>query len=229
MGEKSGCFALDDGLDDKAYQEHRKGDCTVQQTVGIPGEGRDGVHVGSENDKIYVVRHGTENSDTDGSNHDCVQRANPLLGTPSIFGAVPFADEIQDKEFIADENKLGFEKFSLHFDGENGGELRYTNKSGAKVLPFKMCENAFATFPEEGYSDGMGGVRTKGFFYKCASSAAWREEKKLQIRVRIIDRYFGNLCMIFSFKNPSLAVVTMVKTAEDFLNEYQGEFLARAK
>ena len=163
--------------------------------------------------------------------YEALCQAMDRLRLASIVGKkrVPFADEIQDKEFIADENKIGFEKFSLHFDGENGGELRYTNKSGAKALPFKMCENAFATFPEEGYSDGMGGVRTKGFFYKCASSAAWREEKKLQIRVRIIDRYFGNLCMIFSFKDPSLAVVTMVKTAEDFLNEYQGEFLARAK
>ena len=142
---------------------------------------------------------------------------------------VPFAEEIRDKEFIADENKLGIEKFSLHFDGENGGELRYVNKTGAKVLPFKMCENAFTTFPEEGYSDGMGGVRTKGFFYKCASAAAWREEKKLMLRVRIIDRYFGNLCIVFSFKNPNLCVVSASKAAEDFLNEYEGEFLARAK
>ena len=142
---------------------------------------------------------------------------------------VPFADEIQGKTFVAEENSLGFEKFSLHFDGENGGELRYTNKSGAKVLPFSMCENTFTTFPEEGYSDEMGGVRTKGFFYKCACSAAWREEKKLQLRVRIIDRYFGNLCMIFSFKSPELVVVTAAKTAEDFLDEYQGEFVAHAE
>jgi len=149
----------------------------------------------------------------------------------SISGkkSVPFAKEVQDKEFIAEENALGFEKFSLHFDGEKGGELRYTNKTGAKVLPFSMCENTFTTFPEEGYSNETGGERTKGFFYRCASAAAWREEKKLQIRVRIIDRYFGNLCIIFSFKNPDLVVVTATKAAEDFLSEYQGEFLARAK
>ena len=141
----------------------------------------------------------------------------------------PFAEEIQDKVFLAEENSLGFSQFSLHFDGSAGGELRYTNKSGAKVLPFSMCENAFTTFPEEGYSDGEGGVRTQGFFYRCASSAAWREEKKLQLRVRIIDRYFGNLCMTFSFKNADLAVVTATKTAEDFLDEYAGEFVAHAR
>ena len=117
----------------------------------------------------------------------------------------------------------------MHFDGENGGELRYVNKTGAKTLPFKMCENAFTTFPEEGYSDGTGGVRTKGFFYKCASAAAWREEKKLMLRVRIIDRYFGNLCIVFSFKNSNLCVVSASKAAEDFLGEYEGEFIARSK
>ncbi len=143
--------------------------------------------------------------------------------------SVPFSKEIEGKEFFAEENSLGIEKFSLHFDGENGGELRYTNKSGAKALPFKMCENNFTTFPEEGYSDGTGGVYTKGFFYKCAVSAAWREEKKLRLIVRVIDRYFGNLCIDIAFKNPDLVVFKAVKTAEDFFNEYQGEFVAKAK
>ena len=117
----------------------------------------------------------------------------------------------------------------MHFDGENGGELRYTNKTGAKVLPFKMCENNFTSFPEEGYSDGTGGVYTKGFFYKCAVSAAWKEEKKLRLIVRIIDRYFGNLCIDIAFRNSDLVVFKATKTAEDFLNEYQGEFVAHAK
>ncbi len=143
--------------------------------------------------------------------------------------SVPFAQKVQDKNFKAEENKLGIENFSLHFDGENGGEFRYTNKSGAKVLPFSMCENTFTTFPEEGYSNETGGEYTKGFFYKCASAAAWRENQKLQLRVRIIDRYFGNLCILFSFKNPDLVVVTASKTAEDFLDEYEGEFVAHAE
>jgi hypothetical protein len=49
------------------------------------------------------------------------------------------------------------------------------------------------------------------------------------IRVRIIDRYFGNLTLIFSFKNSDLVVVSAVKAAEDFLHTYEGEFIARAK
>ena len=99
LGEKSYCLTFDDGLDDDADQQHHEGACTVQQTVGIPGEGRDGVHVGPEYDEIDVVRYGTENSDADGGDHDGVQCADPLLGTPSILGAFPFADEMPDDQY----------------------------------------------------------------------------------------------------------------------------------
>ena len=167
-------------------------------------------------------------------NPEAYQRLMDYIGglkLRSVSGKryVPFADKVQDKIFKAEENSLGIEKFSLHFDGEKGGEFRYTNKTGEKVLPFSMCENTFTTFPEEGYSDGVGGERTKGFFYRCASAAAWREDRKLMLRVRIIDRYFGNLCINYSFKTEDLVVVTATKAAEDFLGEYQGEFVAHAE
>ena len=99
MGEKSGCFALDDGLDDKAYQEHRKGDCTVQQAVGIPGEGGDGIQVGAQDGQIYVILYGPENGDADRGDHDCVQCADPLLAAPGIFRAFPFEDEMSDDQY----------------------------------------------------------------------------------------------------------------------------------
>ena len=135
MGEKSGCFALDDGLDDKAYQEHQKGDCTVEQTVGIPGEGRDGVHVGSEYDEIDVVRYGTENSDADGSNHDCVQRANPLLGTPGIFGTFPFADEMPDDQY-GGQNTEGRQKIS-----QNGQEIEQNICDVCHKIILQLCHS----------------------------------------------------------------------------------------
>ena len=56
--------------------------------------------------------------------------------------------------------------------------------------------------------------------------AAWREPRKLLIKVQIIDRYFGNMLAMFSFAGDT-AVVRMHKSAEDFLQEYQGEFVAR--
>ena len=88
-----------------------------------------------------------------------------------------------------------------------------------------MGHNVFGTFPQEGYSGDVGGEYVPGNYYKCAASAAWTEESKLQIAVQIIDRYFGNMLAIFSFRE-NYATVTMIKTAEAFLEEYHGEFVA---
>jgi len=138
----------------------------------------------------------------------------------------PFRAELDGVEYICDENKTGITKFRFDFT-ENGGYFRYTNAQGDKEIPFGMCENVFAKFPQLGYSDGTGGVRTtNGFMYDGAYSAAWRSEKRLMLRIRIIDRYFANATFTFTFKGDECAVI-MVKTAEDFLNEYQGQFMAR--
>ncbi len=139
-----------------------------------------------------------------------------------------FAKELSGKEYICEENAAGIRKFSLHFFGDRG-EFRYTNAQGDKVLPFGMCENAFSKFPQFGYSNEHAGLpTTDGFLYDCAASAAWREEKKLLLKVQIIDKYFGNFLAVFSFQG-DIATVTMQKHAEAFLKEYQGEIVAKLK
>ena len=117
LGERSCCLTFDDGLDDNADQQHYDGDCTVEQTVGIPGEGGDGIPIGAQDDEVDVVRYGTENSDADGSDHDRIQCADPLLGTPSIFGAFPFADEMPDDQY-GGQNTQGRQKIS-----QNGQQI----------------------------------------------------------------------------------------------------------
>lgn len=136
-----------------------------------------------------------------------------------------FAKELDGKVYVCKKNPMGITRFSFRFT-ENGGELCYTNAQGDKVLPFGICENRFAKFPEYGYSDGHGGlVTTDGFLYDAAISGAWVEEKKLMIIFQIIDRYFGNGTAIFAFKGEE-ATVSMVSTAENFLKEYQGVAVA---
>jgi hypothetical protein len=44
--------------------------------------------------------------------------------------------------------------------------------------------------------------------------------------VQIIDDYFGNLSAVFGFNGDEVAV-SMSKTAEDFLNEYQGKAVGK--
>ena len=111
---------------------------------------------------------------------------------------------------------------------ENGGTFSYTNAQGDKQFPFGIGANVFAKFPQLGYSNENGGLRTTdGFMYDAAFSAAWRAPgDRLMIRVQIIDRYFANATFTFTFKGDECRV-TMVKTAEDFLGEYQGAFTAK--
>ncbi len=136
----------------------------------------------------------------------------------------PFVSEINGVEYACKPNQTGITKFSLHFDGEERGEFRYTNAQGDKVIRFGINHNEFGKFPQGGYSQDVGGERGPlDMYYDCAASAAWREEKKLYLRVQIIDRYFGNMTAVFAFSGDEV-VVSMTKHAEDFMNEYTGMF-----
>ena len=131
-----------------------------------------------------------------------------------------FEDEINGVTYILDKNPMGITKFRLVFDND-GGKFEYTNAQGDKVIPFGRCKNVFAPFPQEGYADEVGTVESKDVYYDCASSAAWVEEKKLYIKVQIIDKYFGNMGITIGFRD-DVCGIYMNKIAEDFLNEYRG-------
>ena len=134
-----------------------------------------------------------------------------------------FAEKIDGAWFACESNPMGIRRFRLQFhDGEDAC-LSYENGQGRKDLRFGMKHNCFGKFPQSGYSDSHGNVHEHtGFRYDCAASAGWIEERKLQLRVQIIDRYFGNLVVTFGFLNPQVAGLRMMKCAEDFLGKYQG-------
>ncbi len=134
----------------------------------------------------------------------------------------PFTQALNGKTYIFEHAPFGWKWCSFTFDGEEG-ILRYENAQGEKTLPFGLGKNVFCPFPQLGYSQDVGGTRDgTGRCYHCASSAGWAEEKKLLLRVQIIDRYFGNLFVSFSFREEEVTV-SMVRNAENFLAEYQGE------
>jgi len=136
-----------------------------------------------------------------------------------------FAEALSGKTYACEENPMGITEFSLEL-GPHTGMLRYVNAQGEKRLSFGMGKNVFGKFPQAGYSDlHAGAPGPAGHYYTCASSAVWAEPKKLKLRVQIIDKYLGNFLATFSFRD-HLAVVTMAKTAEGFLEEYQGQLVA---
>lgn len=131
-----------------------------------------------------------------------------------------FCEKINGVTYTMDANPMGITKMGFEFN-ENGGVWKYTNAQGDKELPFGIGHNEFAPFPETGYSDEIGGVTAPGNRYHCAASAAWVEEQKLLLKVQIIDKYLGNLNITFGFRDDMIGV-RMVKTAEDFLDTYEG-------
>ena len=132
----------------------------------------------------------------------------------------PYAEEINGQTYMLDPNRMGMEYIHFDLHGDEG-VLTYKNAQGVKKLPFGFGRNVFSKFPEENYSDLVATIPEPGNRYDCAVSADWPEEKKLRIKVQIIDKYFGNMSMEFGFKDDKVGIL-MTKTAEAFLEEYHG-------
>lgn len=132
----------------------------------------------------------------------------------------PFIEEINGVTYKLDENPMKIEYVKFEFFGKKGS-LKYKNEQGEKKLDFGIGYNEFGYFPETGYSDLVAMEFAPGNKYKCACSAKWEKQNHLHIKVQIIDKYFGNACFVFAFKDDKITVL-MTKTAEAFLDEYNG-------
>ncbi|MBQ9083728.1 MAG: hypothetical protein IJY28_09565, partial [Clostridia bacterium] len=137
----------------------------------------------------------------------------------------PLRDQIHGRVYRCIPNRLGMTQFSFEFRDDHG-IFRYINGQGDKALPFGINKNVFGKFPQLGYSDEVGRERTTdGFMYDDAVSLRFTQNNKLQLRVQIIDRYFGNFLATFAFSGDE-AACKFSATAENFLQEYNGEFTA---
>ena len=136
-----------------------------------------------------------------------------------------YTKEISGKKFVCGKNPMGITEFTLTFEGDEG-VFAYKNEQGEKEIRFGLGKNVFGNFPQLGYYGDYGGIdTTDGSMYDCAASAGWMEERKLILNVQIIDRYFGNMFAEFSFKDDCVYLF-MKRTAENFLNEYEGAAVA---
>lgn len=131
------------------------------------------------------------------------------------------AEKINGKWFVMNENPMNIEKFRICFNGDEG-IFEYYKHGKLLKINFGMCENVSGVFPEEGYSDMIGAKYEPGNFYECMVSASWIEERKIDIKVHITDKYFAQLNIVIGFKDDGSAGVYMHKVAENFLNDYAG-------
>lgn len=140
-----------------------------------------------------------------------------------------FREQISGNTYRLDENPMGIRWLRLELD-DDAGCLIYENAQGEKQLPFAMKRNLFCKFPQAGYSDEYGNVHEcNDFRYDCAVSAGWVDTQTLQMRVQIIDRYFGLLIVTFAFRDKAVVGLRMCKSAEDFLDEYDGWAMGTAE
>ena len=141
----------------------------------------------------------------------------------------PLRKQIDGKTFVCSENTMGMKEFSFSFESKTKGMLKYVNAQGEKILPFGINCNEFGKFPQTGYSNEYGAVKTTdGFTYRDAVSLAWFDQNKIGLFVQIIDKYFGNVGAIFTFHGDK-AYATFKANGENFLNEYRGELVATRK
>jgi len=130
-----------------------------------------------------------------------------------------FAERVNGKRFVMDENRMGITELTFTFD-ENGGCFNYTNSQGNNSICFGFGSNVQGLFPQTNYYGRRIG-ECPGDKYRCFASAGWVEPHKLTLRVLICDKYFGNITAVFSFIDDTVSVL-MLKTAEWFLDEYHG-------
>jgi hypothetical protein len=141
----------------------------------------------------------------------------------------PFRATLNKQVYVCEENPMGIKKFWFTFRSAKSGTFHYVNAQGKKAIAFGVNKNAFGKFPQFGYSNDFGAMRTTdGFLYNDAVSLAWTTENQLVIRVQIIDRYFGNLRMVFGFNGDDCSAM-FYPAAEDFLREYNGMLVAHKK
>jgi len=123
------------------------------------------------------------------------------------------------RRFVMDENPMGITELTLSFEGDSG-RFDYVNGEGKCSIAFGFGHNVEGRFPQTNYYGRRIGD-CPGDKYRCFASAGWVEPHKLMLRVLLCDRYFGNFTAVFSFRENTVSVL-MRKTAEWFLEEYQG-------
>ncbi|MBE6645221.1 MAG: serine hydrolase [Ruminococcaceae bacterium] len=178
-------------------------------------------------DIIVRADHNVENAE---ENQASLEEFTKDLKLAVAFGDhdSPFADKINGKTFVLEPNHMEIKWLRFNFT-DGVCTLNYENATGEKTVYFGMSKNVFDKFPEEGYSDLVGGKYAKGNFYDCAASAGWTRENTLGIHVQAIDKYFGRLSMKFVFKDENTVGIKMTPAAEWFFNEYDGYACGYAK
>jgi CubicO group peptidase (beta-lactamase class C family) len=143
------------------------------------------------------------------------------LEFPSIDGSPhsPLERELDGAIFLLEENPMAIKKISFNFSHDEG-TMSYDKATGSYKFNFGLGRYTEGVFPETHYFGKRIGVAS-GCGYHCKAQASWFNNNSLTLFVYLIDDYFGSVKMNFYFKEERINII-MNKTAEWFLEEYQG-------
>ncbi len=132
----------------------------------------------------------------------------------------PVFDKYNGKTFILNNNTMGISEITFTVDKDGNGKIDYINAQGEKTIDFGIGKAVMGVFPQDGYSTeilGKPGDRR----FRSIASGAFTDDRTLHIKCDVIDDYLGNLNIIATFENDTLALF-MKPNAQMFLGEYKG-------
>ena len=132
---------------------------------------------------------------------------------------MPFEKEIDGVKYELEDNPMSWKWFQFNFRGEQG-TLTYENSRGIKQIKFGCNSLLQGTFPETHYYDKRVDMPSNREL-ACMADLSWTEEKKILLRIYIVDSSLGNCFMTFGFKENEVGVM-MNKRAEFFMDDYIG-------
>lgn len=152
--------------------------------------------------------------------YSAMKKRITALSLPRLEGksSSQTAEEINGKWYSMFENSMGISRIRFAFE-ESGGVMEYENERGLKRIAFAFDGYKEGVFPEIYFGEQIGTKGARG--YRCLSTGAWVEERKLYVRCCIADEYFGGLQIVAAFKKKEIGL-NMQKVAEWFLEDYQG-------
>ncbi len=146
----------------------------------------------------------------------------------SLEGGVKtdFAEIINGRKYILEDNDNGIRSVKFTFEGERG-VMEFEDENGINQLIFGIGYNEFGLFPGKKRMSNVASKYVDGS-YKCATSAIWCEEKKLHIMSQVIDDYLGKAHIVAGFKDDRVSI-SMVKHAQRILDNYNGKLVGKAE
>jgi CubicO group peptidase (beta-lactamase class C family) len=144
------------------------------------------------------------------------------LEFPPLDGATssPRQKDHGSGNYLFGDNPMKITRLHFEFTGEEG-LMKYANATGDHELRFGLGKYLGGTFPETHYFGRRIGVPAgRGFRYKA--SGAWFNPNSLTIYIYVIDCCLGTLKINVYFGEEGELTLHMSKTAEWFLDAYNG-------